>query len=169
MAFGASTVFRSYVSDVIDNTTAMDIGTDASIKVALYNDTSDIATAKNDTSIKNAYNGTGGSWVTANELTGGGATWVAGGTALVFSGGTGATGARKTDGTAYVMVDADDVAPGGTNTITAAKGCLVYDDTITTPVADQAFCANYFGGAQTVTGGTFSIVWSTSGIFRLTV
>jgi hypothetical protein len=48
-------------------------------------------------------------------------------------------------------------------------GCLVYDDTITTPVADQGLCFNYFGGTQSVTAGTFTVVWSASGIFRITV
>jgi hypothetical protein len=48
-------------------------------------------------------------------------------------------------------------------------GCLVYDDTLTTPVADQGICYNYFGGTQSVTGGTFTIVWHPNGIFRLTL
>ena len=40
---------------------------------------------------------------------------------------------------------------------------------ITTPVADQGICYNYFGGANSVTLGTFTIVWNASGIFALTL
>jgi hypothetical protein len=48
-------------------------------------------------------------------------------------------------------------------------GCLVYDDTLTTPVADQGVCYNYFGGTQSVTAGTFTIQWGAPGIFSLTL
>lgn len=67
--------------------------------------------------------------------------------------------------------DAADTAGGGTLTIANAYGALVYDDTIaagTGGAADQAVCYNYFGGAQSVTGGTFTIVWSANGIFEIT-
>lgn len=159
MTFNASTVFRSYISDVLDNTSAEDIGTD-SFKAALYGTTPDTATAKNDTTAHNLYNGAGGQFVTANELTGGGATWTAGGVALSWSVAT-----RKTDGSGFVMFDADDVAPGGTNTITAAFGALVYD----TSVSNHGLSMNYFGGSQSVTAGTFTIVWNANGVFRVTV
>jgi len=36
MAWTASKVFMAYIEDIIENTTAMDLNTDASIKVALY-------------------------------------------------------------------------------------------------------------------------------------
>jgi hypothetical protein len=48
-------------------------------------------------------------------------------------------------------------------------GCLVYDDTLTTPVADQGLSYHYFGGTQSVTSGTFTIVWNASGILSLTL
>ena len=64
--------------------------------------------------------------------------------------------------------DAADTAQGGTTcTLASVYGALVYDDTITTPVADQGVCYNYFGGVQSVTAGTFTIVWNASGIFTL--
>jgi hypothetical protein len=67
------------------------------------------------------------------------------------------------------IFDANDLAGGGTVTITNAYGCFVYDDTITAgTVADQGVCFNYFGGAQSVTSGTFTIVWSASGLFQIT-
>ncbi len=37
------------------------------------------------------------------------------------------------------------------------------------PVGDQGVCYNYFGGAQSVTAGTFTIVWNANGIFRITL
>jgi hypothetical protein len=64
--------------------------------------------------------------------------------------------------------DAADTASAAGATITGAFGCLVYDDTIATPVADQGICYNYFGGSQSVSGGLFTVVWSASGIFAIT-
>lgn len=59
-------------------------------------------------------------------------------------------------------------------TIAAAFGCLVYDFTITAgTVAKQGLCYNYFGGSQSVTAGTFTIIWATVGattaVFNVTV
>ena len=48
-------------------------------------------------------------------------------------------------------------------------GCLIYDDTITTPVADPGVCFVYFGGANSVTSGTLTIVWHSSGILSHSV
>lgn len=60
--------------------------------------------------------------------------------------------------------DADDtVSANNTTTLTNAYGALVYDDTAAT-VADQGLSYNYFGGANSVTSGTFTVVWNTSGI-----
>ena len=49
-------------------------------------------------------------------------------------------------------------------TLAATSGCLLYDDTIAAPVADQGISFHYFGGSQTVTLGRFTIVWNGSGI-----
>ncbi len=46
---------------------------------------------------------------------------------------------------------------------------VLYSGTTAGTVADQGVCFNYFGGAQTVTGGTFTIVWHANGLFRFTV
>jgi hypothetical protein len=159
MTFNASSIFRSYVTDVLNNTTALDLNSDA-FKAALYSTTPDTATAKDDTSAHNAYNGAGGQFVTANELTS--SPWVAGGVALAS-----VTVTNPTSG--VTMFDAADVAPGGTVTLSGVFGCLVYDTTVATPVANQGLCMNYFGGSQTVTSGTFTIVWSVNGILRITV
>lgn len=159
MAWTNSKIFRPFIADVLGNTTAMDLNTDASIKVALYNNT---GTPDNDTtSALSAYNAATSQWVTANEVTDV-TNWVAGGRALA---------GVSLDSTVAdtVFFDATDLAGGGTVTLSNAYGCLVYDDTITTPVADQGICYNYFGGAQSVTAGTFTIVWHANGIFRITL
>jgi hypothetical protein len=101
-----------------------------------------------------------GTWTTGNEVTDA-TNWVSGGRALA-----GGAFSSITNG---VMFDGTDLAGGGTVTITNAYGAFVYDDTITAgTVADQGVCFNYFGGAQSVTSGTFTIVWNASGLFQIT-
>jgi hypothetical protein len=91
-------------------------------------------------SANTAYNA--GQWaISGNEVSNGG--WAAGGVALT--------------------------SVTSSFTLASVFGCLVYDDTLTTPVADQGVCYNYFGGTQSVTAGTFTIQWSASGIFSLTL
>jgi hypothetical protein len=104
-----------------------------------------------------------GVWVTANEVTDV-TNWVSGGRAL----------ASKTftfPGAAAIwMFDAADLAGGGNVTITSAWGILHYDNTITAgTVAKQGICYNYFGGAQSVTAGTFTVIYNVAGIMRGTV
>jgi hypothetical protein len=68
------------------------------------------------------------------------------------------------------VFDAADLPGGGNVTLANVYGCLVYDDTITAgTVADQGICFNYFGGAQSVTAGTFTIIWNASGIAGITI
>ena len=55
--------------------------------------------------------------------------------------------------------------PAGAD-LAAVYGCLVYDDTLT-PKA--GVCYNYFGGTNSVTNGTFTIVWHANGVFRFTL
>lgn len=154
MAWSASKIFSAFVTDVMNNTTAMDLNADT-IKAALYGTTptpdQTVASANSAYAVAQ--------WVVGNELTSTG--WPAGGNAL----------ASVTSGFAsnVYTFDAADRAGGATDTITAAFGCLVYDDTIATPVADQGICYNYFGGSNSVTSGTFTIVWNASGIFTLTL
>jgi hypothetical protein len=64
---------------------------------------------------------------------------------------------------------AADRAGNGNVTIASAVGCLVHDDTITAgTVAKQGMCFDYFGGTQSVTAGTFTIVWDATGVFKFT-
>jgi len=58
--------------------------------------------------------------------------------------------------------------PGATTDIASAMGALVYNDTSTTP-DDQGVSFNWFTTAQSVTNGTFTVVWHSNGIFRITV
>jgi hypothetical protein len=108
-----------------------------------------------------------GTWTTGNEVTDA-TNWVAGGRAL-------ASKAFSIDsGSSSIVFNAANLAGGGTVTLTNAFGCLVYDATITAgTVAKQGLCFNYFGGAQSVTGGTFTIIWATvgatTGVFNITV
>jgi hypothetical protein len=151
MAWSASEIFTAYLADMIGNTAALDFDAD-SIKAALYDN--DITPDQTVTAANTAYNA--GQWViTGNEVSDG-AEWAAGGVAL----GTKAV----TRSTNTVTVDAADTASGSSATLAAVFGCLVYDDTLTTPVADQGMSYHYFGGTNSVTDGTFTIVWHVSGI-----
>jgi len=121
------------------------------INAALYGTTP--VPNKNDTLANNTY--LAGQWVTGNESTG--TNYSAGGTALgtkthTFGSGTSQLGAANTS--------------WSTVTLSAVFGCLVYDATL---AAKYAYCWNSFGGSQSVTAGTFTIVWSGSGILQFTI
>lgn len=156
MAWSNSKIFRQAVADVLGNTTAMDFDADT-WKVALFNNS--ITPDQNVSAANSAFNA--GQWANSNEVTSS-SQWAAGGVALASKTVDVAT-------SAVVMLDAADTASSAGATITNAYGALVYDDTLTTPVADQGLCYNYFGGAQTVTGGVFTVVWHANGIARFTL
>ena len=72
--------------------------------------------------------------------------------------------------TTSIRWDANDTASvGATADLAAVFGCHIYNDTATTPVVDIGVCYIYFGGTNSVTNGTFTIVWSGSGIFEIAV
>lgn len=162
MAWSASAIFREYLTDSLARAVAYDLsgtGVDT-FKAALFNNS---ITPDKDASLT-GYNEASGQWLTANEVidtTGGGTDWPAGGVAL-------ASPALSNPSSGVVMWDANDTASGSTADISTAHGCLVYDDTMTSP-QDGGVCFNYFGGANSVTNGTFTIVWNASGLFRITV
>jgi hypothetical protein len=157
MAWSNSKIFRQFLADVLGNTTAMDLNSD-SFKVALYDN--DITPDNDVTAANSAYNV--GQWASAGNEVIDATNWVAGGRTL-------ASLSIDVSVADVVFWDAADLAGGGTVTLTNAFGCLVYDDTIATPVADQGVCYNYFGGAASVTAGTFTIAWNANGIFRITL
>lgn len=157
MAFGtASAVFREWVSGPMLQASATGytgLGSDT-VKVALY---SNSATPDKDAAVASTGYNTG-TWATANEVKD--TNWAAGGRTL-------ASKSITTPASGTVMFDAADLAGGGNVTLSNVYGCLVYDDSITAgTVADQGVCFNAFGGAQSVTAGTFTIVWNPNGILR---
>ena len=156
MAWAASKVFRAYLKDVMDNTTALDLGSDA-FKVALYNNT---PTPSGDvTSANSAYNVD--QWVTAQEVYQAG-QWAQAGVALAGM-------SLDASVSATVFFDATDTASGSAATLASVYGCLVYDTTVGSPVASQGICFNYFGGTNSVTNGTLTVVWHANGLLRFTL
>jgi hypothetical protein len=156
MAWSASAIFRALVTDALENTAALDLNADT-FKVALYNNS--ITPDKDATAANSAYNA--GQWANTNEVSESG-QWAAGGVAL---GNPDITNPSS----GVIMFDGDDTASGSAADLANVYGCLVYDDTLSTPVADQGVCYNYFGGANSVTNGTFTVVWAANGLFRITV
>lgn len=166
MAFGAnSQMFVAWAQGVMGQGQTAQVlpaayaglGADT-INVALYNNTG----TPDNTAARASTGYNTGAWVTGNEVTDA-TNWVAGGRAL----------ASKTTNVAtnVFTFDAADLAGGGNVTISNAFGCLVYDNTITAGtggVAKQGVCFNSFGSGQSVTAGTFTIVWNASGIFTVT-
>lgn len=156
MAWSNSKFFRPALADMWGNVCAMDLDADT-FKVALFNNS---ITPDNDvTSANSAYNA--GQWATANEVYQAG-QWAQAGVVLA--------GQSLNSATAdVVFFDANDTASGSAATLASVYGCQVYDDTLTTPVADQGLCYIYFGGVQSVTNGTFTVVWHANGLVRATL
>jgi hypothetical protein len=156
MAWADSRVFRAFLADVWNNITAIDLDS-GSFKVALYNNT---ITPDNDAvAASTAYNVA--VWATAQEVLEAG-QWAAGGVALA--------GLSVNVGTADVVFwDANDTVSGSAADLTNATGCLVYENVIATPVANQGVCYNYFGGPNSVVNGTFTVIWNVLGLFRATL
>jgi hypothetical protein len=163
MSWSASKIFSAYVTDILNNTTAMDIYSDALIEVALYNDS--ITPNPLVTSALSAYAAgvwTGGSSPNIQDTTSGNAGWPFLGRPLVAK-------TLSDYSTATIKFDADDtVSADAHTTLVAAFGCLVYDHSAGA-VTDQGVSYHYFGGTQSVTEGTFTVVWNASGIFAITL
>jgi hypothetical protein len=68
----------------------------------------------------------------------------------------------------YTFDAADEVSDGTSATLANVYGCLVYDNTIAAPVANQGVCYLYFGGINSVTDGTLTVSFNASGIFTIT-
>jgi hypothetical protein len=163
MAFGsASKIFSSFIHDAVTKTGTAELDS-ATVKAALFNDTptpSQVVSSAN-----SAYGA--GVWASGGVTdtgTGAPAGWPTVGRPLAWGTATKLTTFADTT----LKYDSDDtVSASATTTITNAYGCLVYDDASTT-VADQGLCyISFGGGAQTVTLGTFTIVWNASGIMSI--
>lgn len=102
-----------------------------------------------------------GVWITGNEKTGS-SEWTAGGRALASKTNVASAGT--------VTLDAADLTGSASITMSNVEGCLIYDNTITAgTVAKQGMCFLWFGGAQSVTAGTFSVVFNAAGLVTVTV
>jgi hypothetical protein len=163
MAFGAnSKIFSAFLHDALQRTGDADVDS-ATAKCALYSDT---PTPNQLVTSANAAYG-GGVWA-ANQITdtGGSAPtgWPTVGRPLAWGTATKIT----TYSTATIKYDSDDTASANsTTTLAATYGCLIYDDAATTP-ADQGFCFLSFGGPNSVTLGTFTVVYAAAGIMTIT-
>ncbi len=170
MAWTDSRIMREFVKSTLgDGQTShgfpggyLGLTTDA-VKGTLFGGNTPDKDATNATS---GYNSGSSQWTTASEKTGGGSSdWVTGGRAL-------SSKTFSTPSSGVVMFDAADLTSVQTSTLSGVEGIFIYDDAITATtggVADLGVCYNYFGGAQSVTSGTFSVVFNTNGIFRFTV
>lgn len=159
MTWSASAIFREWPGQIFQVSGTGYTGLDSdTVKAALFNNT---GTPDKDAVVASSGYNTG-QWVTANEVTGA-SEWVAGGRALSSK-----TFTSPASGT--FMFDAADLTGVATVTMANIYGCLVYDDTISGgTVADQGVSFHYFGGAQSVTSGTFSVMWNSNGLLRFTV
>lgn len=163
MTWAGSSVFQAFIQSVLEDTATGYNGLETDVlKAALYDN--DITPDKDAAVASTGFNT--GQWAIAgNEVTDtdGSSDWVSGGIAL--------SSVAVTDETAGVtQVDAANTTHANTVTLTNAFGCLVYNDDITAgTVADQGISYHYFGGGQSVTAGTFTIVWHANGLFRITV
>jgi hypothetical protein len=161
MAWSASSVFREWNKAINGSaglpTTYAGLSADT-VNAALFNNT----TTPDKDAAGSATGFNTGVWTTTNEVTDA-TNWVSGGRPL-------ASKTFNTTAGGIFAFSAANTAGGGNVTITNAFGCMVYDNTITgtNPVAKQGICFNYFGGAQSVTSGTFTITWNASGIARWT-
>lgn len=156
MAFGTSSaLFGAFVTDSLNRTNAFDLNSDT-IKAALFNNS--VTPDKNATAANSAYNA--GTWTTSNEVsdTGG---WVAGGPTLA--------GVTSAFSSGTYTFDANDIVSGSiTVGISNAYGLLIYDNTLTTPVAKQGIAYLAFGGAVSAPTGVLTVTFNAAGIFTIT-
>ena len=142
MAWSNSKIFMATLEDVLENTTALDANSDT-FKAALFDNT--ITPSQTVASASTAYGA--GVWASGGVLDASG--WPAVGRDLTVT--------SSVASNVYTFDSTDTSSANSSTTLTNAYGCLIYDDTLTTPVADQGLCYNYFGGANSVTSGTFTI------------
>ena len=150
-----SRMFRQTLADICTNATAMTLST-GSFKAALFNNS--ITPDQNVSGTALSYNGAGGQWLIANEVSQAG-QWAVGGVLLA--------GEVINVGTPNVVFwDANDTASGTAASLSNATGCLVYESVLG-PM--QGVCFNYFGGSNSVVNGTFTILWNVLGLWRATL
>lgn len=161
MTWSASKVFRAFETDRLGAVISWDLNAPSdSIRLALYDN--DITPDPDATSANTAYNA--GQWaISGNEVTD--ATgWAAKGPTLDSM-------AVTNPSSGVVMLDAaDEVGAACTTGLTNVTGGLVFNDTATTPVADQGICYLYFGGSSSVgAGAALTVAFHANGLARWTV
>lgn len=155
MAWSNSKIFSAYVTDSLNRTNAFDLDAD-NIKAALFDNS--ITPSQTVASASTAY--AAGVWASGGVLDASG--WPAVGRQLLTVTSTFSTNV-------YTFDAADTVSANNTTTLVNAFGTLIYDDTLASVVIDQGICFLYFGGANSVTSGTFTIVWNAAGLMALTL
>lgn len=157
MAWTESKIFMASIEDILENTTAMDVNSDT-LKSALFD--SSITPSQIVPSAQTAYAAAAGIWDTGGVSDS--PSWPAVGRDLlsVVSGFA---------ANVYTLDAADTVSADATTDLANVFGDLVYDDTIAAPVADQGLCYRYFGGANSVVNGTFTVVHHGNGVMSLTL
>lgn len=156
MPFGNnSKVLMPFVVDSWSGDYAFSLKTSGghTIKCAIFNDTTTPVQAE--TSVKAAFNGTAGPWVTANEQTATG--WPTGGLALTVT--------NATNAASVYSFKASNLSGGSGDSFTDARGCLIYDATL---ASKQALCYLSFQGQQVLTNGTLTVAFNASGIIQVT-
>lgn len=154
MAWSASRMFVASIEAIMEGT-AIDTDSDT-FKIALFdNDITPDATATC-TLANTAY--AAGQWVSAGNEVYDATEWPVTGQAL----------GSVTSGIAtsvWTFDAADEVSDGTSATLANVYGCLVYDDT----TSDYGLCFLYFGGINSVTDGSLTVAFNTSGICTITV
>lgn len=158
MGWTNSKIFSTFITSALNDAVAYNIDSDT-INAALFNDT---ITPDQTIALANSAYGAG--------------VWAGGG---VTDTGTSAPDGWPSIGrplgtissdfstNVYKYDAADTASANAVTTLAANYGCLVYNDTL---AANYGMCFNYFGGSQSVTLGTFTIVWNASdGIFKITL
>lgn len=156
MAWTASKIFRQAVADMFGNVGAMDWDAD-SFKIAHFNNS--VTPDQNVTAANSAYNVA--QWGTANEVYQAG-QWAQGGIVIP-------TTTLTTPVGGAIMLDGGDAASGAAATLSNLYGGQVYDDTLTSPVADPGVCYLYYGGVASVSNGTLTVQFASTGIVRIDV
>jgi hypothetical protein len=154
-------MFRQWVADCLTHTATPAFATDT-FTVALYGNT--ITPDENTTAVLSAYNAASSQWLTAGEIFQAG-QWAQGGVNI-----TGGTGVTNFSGTFdAVWFGASSTSSGSACTLAGVYGDLLYDFTLASPVAKQGLCFHYYGGSQSVTAGTFSVIWNGGVVWRISV
>lgn len=169
MAFTASGLYVVTLQEAMKETSITGTGgldyRLATAKIALHSNSLTQGTAPIN------YSATDVSWANTNEVSGTG--WAAGGV-LLSAAAAGATSVVPTlaEGTAgSIRYDHTNDISVATTTLSNARGCIIYLDSITAPATldDAMMVAVTFGADYSTTAGTFAITWSATGIFEIDI